>query len=912
MDLHQTLITDEKPIAEPPFVGSHPVHQAWFLLFSGQALGVLASRYLGGESSRLPLFFALFWVVSLAFAGLSKSARRPLLTSCLLGGLCLGCMRYQNLWWVQAPDNLGHLLVSDHPRLLTFRGWVIARENFQTNGLIHGESSTSSCRLIILANAVAGDGSFKKCSGRILLETSADIADQVAVGNHCQLTGWAELLQESMNPGSVSSADYWKAQGVSGTVQGQSHLIFASDTASQPIYWRMYREKLRQSCRAALRDSLDEKTAALVEALVLGIRESVALQDRLAFKDTGTLHLLAISGLHLQVVAVFVMSLARRMRLNLTLASFLVIVSSLFYAMMVTGGASVARAVCMSTAVALAAIRCRPGHFWHRLFMAGVIVIWLRPSFLFDAGAQLSFVGTAGIYLSSILSQRLMAVIGRTNQGHSLELVWQLYQKPAFFEDHDRANSGLLQSSFKALWLFLVVCGNLTKLLIEACLISTSVWLITSILVAFHFGKINPIAILANLPLVPMTSLSLISGLSGFIMHGLGMEWPGSWIFMLSGWLMSLSVDLLNQSLEWGMQPWHTPKLDSLSVAGFYLLIFIATYLMSKGLPQKKRIFLILAPIVWLLIIPAMSSRVFKAPIEHLQLEMMAVDHGLAVLVQWPDGENWLYDCGQMNRPQVGSLIVAPALKARSVNHLDKLFLSHADADHFNGVASLLDSGISVQQVLTTPQFLASRQPDALSLKKQLSQHQIQVSTVVAGTVLKQTADGSAKIAFPHNDVPLGRADNATSLVLEIESFGINCMLTGDLEDQSLLELAMSFEAGQRDRQTCDVLMAPHHGGISSNPTWFYDKLKPKLVLSSQGRSRFGMAAGLQKRIQEYCPESPLLVTANDGAIRLQWRPDGLKYESFCLKSVHKTGLLLRDPTLKRRLPRSAEFVLNP
>ena len=73
------------------------------------------------------------------------------------------------------------------------------------------------------------------------------------------------------------------------------------------------------------------------------------------------------------------------------------------------------------------------------------------------------------------------------------------------------------------------------------------------------------------------------------------------------------------------------------------------------------------------------------------EAEVFSVGHGLAVVVRSPEGRTVLYDCGKMGNPHVGRRVIAPALWARGVRKIDVLILSHADADHYNGLPDLLD-----------------------------------------------------------------------------------------------------------------------------------------------------------------------------------------------------------------------------
>ena len=89
---------------------------------------------------------------------------------------------------------------------------------------------------------------------------------------------------------------------------------------------------------------------------------------------------------------------------------------------------------------------------------------------------------------------------------------------------------------------------------------------------------------------------------------------------------------------------------------------------------------------------------------------MLAVGHGLAVVIETGGGRAVLYDCGRMRDPSVGRRVIAPALWARGVRRLDAVILSHADADHYNGLPDLLDR-VRIGAVLVPEGFDERREP---------------------------------------------------------------------------------------------------------------------------------------------------------------------------------------------------------
>src|SRR5262249_12136685 len=114
-------------------------------------------------------------------------------------------------------------------------------------------------------------------------------------------------------------------------------------------------------------------------------------------------------------------------------------------------------------------------------------------------------------------------------------------------------------------------------------------------------------------------------------------------------------------------------------------------------------------------------------------------------------------------------------------------------------------------------------------------------------------------------------SDNARSVVLELEAAGHHALLTGDLEDDGL------FQLKSHALPPLDIILAPHHGGRTANPSWLYDWAKPGLVVVSQRPP----APGTNDPLAALDARQMLLRTWERGAIRLTWTPDGVVARGF-------------------------------
>ncbi len=255
-----------------------------------------------------------------------------------------------------------------------------------------------------------------------------------------------------------------------------------------------------------------------------------------------------------------------------------------------------------------------------------------------------------------------------------------------------------------------------------------------------------------------------------------------------------------------------------------------------------------------------------------LETELLAVGHGLAVVIQTPGGQTYLYDCGRMGDPSVGRRIVAPALWSRGISRIDTVFLSHADHDHYDGLPDLLDR-FAIGQVRVPPGFGGEANPGAIALLDQVRSRGVPVRPIAAH---ESWETGGAKITVLHPPAGWNRdaSDNARSLVLDVAFAGRHFLLTGDLEQAGLTALTSQPAPDPPP----EVMLAPHHGGKSANPPWLYNWAKPRAVVVSQKPvpPRSGDAlAQLQER------GIPLLRTWRQGAICLRFTSRGIMARGF-------------------------------
>ncbi len=517
----------------------------------------------------------------------------------------------------------------------------------------------------------------------------------------------------------------------------------------------------------------------------------------------------------------------------------------------------------MTTTFCLAAVSQRLARPANTLSLAAIATLAINPVYLFDVGCQLSFLAIGALLW-------LVAP--------ACALVWNLGETARQRLFGPRSPLDQLERIFEPWWR-----SSLRRLsvgLVDGIVASLVVWLAALPLVACRFHLVSPIGVILNIPLIPITSAALLLGGLSLVLSAC---WPplGLPLAWLAGWLLqwTKTIVLWGVAQPWGHQFVVGPRWEWVLL--FYVLLSIAMLggVLPASLPDPAFRGVRGHRVAWWLVgiwfIPGWLVAENAAHASTLDVEVLAVGHGLAVIIQTPDGHTHLYDCGRLGDPSVGRRIVAPALWARGSGRIDTVFLSHADQDHYDGLPDLLVR-FPIGQVRFPPDFGGADNPLAIQLIDQLKARGVAIRLITAPETWEE-AGVVFTVLHPVAGWHPEASDNARSLVLDLGFQGRHLLLTGDLELQGLDAIV---ERAPPD-PVPEVFLSPHHGGRSANPGWLYTWAEPRVVAVSQRPLTTGAGDALAA-IEER--GIPVLRTWKEGAIRFQWTDGGIVARSFVAK----------------------------
>jgi competence protein ComEC len=577
--------------------------------------------------------------------------------------------------------------------------------------------------------------------------------------------------------------------------------------------WRHWHHHLRARIRDVVIHRLQDTAArGLIVGLLIGESNEIGSDAWQALSHTGTNHLLIISGLHVGLVFGFLYWLLARIIWSKRAFVKALIVST---AVLLTFfyGALAGFGLPVQRSLMMILVGATITLMPRSVSVWSFFCVALTAVLLVDPFASLS----AGFWLSfGAVGSLILGLSGRTLVA-------------------DTINSKV-RSYFSSQWIvFVTITPILLCWVMQASVVSMLVNLIAIPFVAFILVP----GLLLCLPIV-LLEVEPLYGLLDFMYSLAGLFYET--LTFIAGYSLVLA------------KPFTQPHLLFIALFGALLLL-----LPKNFLPRWPGI---------VLLVVSLDYRPTEKTSD-LTVRIVDVGQGLSVVFRTPNA-TVIYDAGPKysNSFDAGKQIVAPTAKILGARHVDRLVVSHSDIDHAGGVDGLLESIPTHNVILGS---INSMRGCEAGTKWQLDQTRFE--TFSAGYGYSQPGDLTKNV--PHSSehkfakpvIALSRND--ASCVMLVRHGAFSMLLPGDIEkrgEQWLLTKVLP---------SIDVMIAPHHGSLSSSSPQFLNHLSPDLVIVSAGhQNRFGHPHPLVMARYRNRGMS-VLNTASSGAITLQVDGDG-------------------------------------
>ena len=655
-------------------------------------------------------------------------------------------------------------------------------------------------------------------TGKIEIRSWEEVFPQ-KYGDVVEIEGRLSRPRLPRNPGAFDYRKYLMRQGIFAniTLNDISDVQIVGVGGSAFLRWV---KGLRRKIEGIADETMPSKeNASILKGITLGAREELPEDTYQAFLRVGASHILAVSGLHVGIVALWTFLLCNRIRMlvrlrNKSVAYIPVIIVIFIYACMVGFRVSVVRASILALLTIAATfiqrdrgaltkidhgegITRQMPDLLNALSVAALCILLYRPGALWGAAFQLSFSAVASI---AYLMPHWERWIGRI-----------------------RMDKWYLRALYRTL---------------QGMTVSLSAQIGAMAVIAYSFKRVSLAGIIVNPVVIPMVALiipiAFVSYLTGLIYLPLAKVFA-----MVNNLLIGVLDHIISffAARSWAQAPVRI--LSSFWYVVFYvaIIIFIANISdfierrkrlgMTQRSSERKRLMIasaaVLAVFIWA---AALSYDGHILKVTHLD-----VGQGDSAFVELPNGDNILIDGGPYSsRFDTGERVIAPFLQHKGVGKLDLIVSTHPHNDHAGGLAYTVDNfpvgeAITGSYGDTTPAFDA--------LRDLMDENGVRYENAQVGVIRR---DGALRVeaVSPQTLFTQGDEDsrmNENSVALRVTYKGVSFLFTGDIgkkRERLLIDSGRNIKAA--------VMEAPHQGSKTSSSWEFLRAVQPFVGVISAGR----------------------------------------------------------------------------
>jgi len=780
----------------------------------------VALLYTGGiilaDFAHAPLAVWLTGALLFAWTALVWAAARRLLLVPLL--VLLGGSNLEFRTAIISRNDL-RILMGEKPAYLTLRGILIetptqrvyehdAKETWRTVAKIQAESLRFP------------QGERRPAVGLVAVSTPGVLSNNFFAGQVVEVTGILQVPKGPLAEGLFDYRSYLRRLGIAYQLQVESlpdWLLVSGTNAPPPLADRFgaWAKKI-----LALGLPVEDEPLRLLWAMTLGWQTALNGEVAEPFMRSGTMHIFAISGLHIVLIAGILVSLLRVVNVPRGACGLVVIPLIWFYTAVTGWQASAIRSTIMMTVIIGGWSLKRPSNLLNSLAAAAFIILVWDPQQLFQASFQLSFFVVLSLALFTPALERVRRRLFQRDPLVPADLRprWQRSLDPAL--------------------------RHVTASLVT----SLAAWLGSIPLVAFYFHFFTPVSLLANLIVVPLSSLALMTNLASLVVGG----WfpAGAVLFNHSAWFFMLCMVRVS---EWAARLpggcFNVPAPTLLTFVFYYSLLI---GLLAGWLTRPRLRFWVMAALLLLGLARFVEWRHERSATRLVVLPRL-------IFLDAPGRKNdWLVNCGDAAN---GEFVTKPFLRAQGVNRLPHFLLTHGEVRRFGG-AAIVEQGYSPKQVYLSP--VRSRSPAYREVVAEFGRRP-------GRTRLLQRGDraGPWTVLHPEGSDHFPQAgDNA--LVLRGDFNGTRVLLVSDLGKPGQSAL-MQRNADLR----ADIVVSgiPHQTEPLADA--LIEAIRPRLIIIEDAAYPATERASrvLRERLDKQAV--PILYTREAGAITVSFRNDG-------------------------------------
>mgnify|MGYP002713479018 FL=1 len=482
---------------------------------------------------------------------------------------------------------------------------------------------------------------FVKVRGANISEKSVIFTEEdFPIGQKYLIDGEITLANKNTNPNLFNYRNYLISKSIGSNIKIKR--IYKEGRSSSILL--NLRNKFYNYIHSIFENNLNKNSANFVISVVLG--ENLIQNEDI--KDLGLAHILAVSGLHIDLLIGFILYIFYKLNFNYRYGYMSALTLAFLYGALIGFPYSIIRVLIINLIGFLAFLYQYPEDKIKSLLVAALLILIYNPFAVLNAGFVLSFVATSGVYL--------------------------VYPKLRKY-----LNKDLLADNI----------GFTTA--IQATLLPFT---------AYYYGKINFISILANFLIVPVFTLAMYIIFAIIIFYPI-LSFIMTPFFVIINYLLESMINLtlmLNSFKFLNIEFIHQSILISIYL---YFLILVSIYIKKSNKKLIKNFYIINIVVV-------MLSLGYEKLNPETSFSMIDIGQGDTFLIN-DRGDYYLIDVGgpKFDNYDSGEKILVPYLKSIGVRDIKAVFISHEDRDH-SGNMEILNKNFNIQNVITIQDNIGS------------------------------------------------------------------------------------------------------------------------------------------------------------------------------------------------------------
>lgn len=620
-------------------------------------------------------------------------------------------------------------------------------------------------------------GSKYRVRGNIRISTLVDNKSQVYnFGDVVEARGTLKMPASRRNFGGFDYKSYLFQKGITASMFSRE-INKIGTVRLNPISQLSF--TAREKIVGFFNTNLPKNASALLSGLVLGIKGDMSRKVLSDFEDTGLMHLLAVSGLHVGVLYKIFQEFFYYIELPLKFSFFLQSLLIIFYCILSGLTPSVVRATIMILVMLLSNMTLRRYNSLNSLCFAALIILLRNPLSLFSISFQLSFCATLGIII--------------------------FY---GFFENY---------------------LSKLPKFFRESIAAGISAQLLVWPFLAYYFNKISIVGILSTPIVAPLTGIVLILGFVSALMSFCFIP-LGEILVKISGFIILMVEKIVGFFARIPFSYIIIPQIDPFIIFIYFILLAFGIKMILKNQSAKIVKYTAIFVIILILIVA------FVYEDNTVEITFIDVGQGDSIFIRTDNNKTILVDGGGLSSDyyetfDIGRDVIKPFLYAKGVRNIDIMLITHFDIDHVQGLLSLMDE-MPVGMILYGKSDNSELYKEMVEIAKNK-----QIKVVEIGREDKfYIGNVLFEVLHPSKEKNTNYTANDSSVVIKLTCRQATFLLTGDLEhlgEKEILESVTNVQA--------DVLKLGHHGSKTSTSKKFLDSVDPKIAVISVGKdNNFG------------------------------------------------------------------------